>query len=147
MHTNYNCFIELILMSTLNVPLFNRRSKRHPELSPLASLPGPMTKPQWLELPMSRTDFHGPNDAQAIIVWPWQQTRSSGILFGTLVIVFSDTKIKGYSESSLGVNHWFPYSRLGVNLYLTTLHSVAVKKLWYWTLLLIFHILKDSLQF
>ena len=44
------------------------------ELSPFAPLPGAMINPQLLELPMSRTNFHGPKDVQAIevqkyIVW------------------------------------------------------------------------------
>ena len=52
-------------MSTLNIPLFYRRSKRLP-LLPFASWPGTMVHPQWLELPISQTNFHGSNDVGAI---------------------------------------------------------------------------------
>ena len=40
------CVIEAILMSTLNIPLV-------------------WLRPQWLELTMSRTNFHGPKDVRA----------------------------------------------------------------------------------
>ena len=37
--------------------------------SPFASWPGAMIKSHWLELPISRTYFHGPKDVRAIEVW------------------------------------------------------------------------------
>ena len=42
--------------------------KDFPKLSPFASSTGAMINPQWLELPMSRTNFHGPKDVRAIEV-------------------------------------------------------------------------------
>ena len=45
-----------------------RKSKRFPKLSLFASWTGAMSNPQWLELPMSRTNFHGPKDVRAIEV-------------------------------------------------------------------------------
>ena len=53
---------------TDNIPLFYRRWKNMPKLSPFASWPGTVNNPQWLELPMSRTNFYGPKDDQAIEV-------------------------------------------------------------------------------
>ena len=52
-------------MRTLNIPLFFGISKTVPKLSQSASRPGALTH-QWLELPMSRTNFHGPKDVRAI---------------------------------------------------------------------------------
>ena len=40
-----------ILMSTLNIQLVYRKSKKFPKLSLFASWPGAMIKPQWLECP------------------------------------------------------------------------------------------------
>ena len=40
--------------------------KDFPKLSLFASWTGGMINPQWLELPMSRTNFHGPKDVRAI---------------------------------------------------------------------------------
>ena len=57
---------DAILKSTFNIPLFYRRSKRLPKLSPFASWPGTIINPQWLELSMSRAIFHGPKDVRAI---------------------------------------------------------------------------------
>ena len=39
--------------------------KKIPKVSLFASSPGSMINPQWLELPMSRTNFHGPKDVRA----------------------------------------------------------------------------------
>ena len=39
-----------------------------PKLCPFASLPGAMINPQWLELSMSRTNFHGAKDVPTIAV-------------------------------------------------------------------------------
>ena len=39
-----------------------------PELYPFPSRPGVMINPQWLELPMSRTNLHSPKDVQVIKV-------------------------------------------------------------------------------
>ena len=40
--------------------------KDFPKLSLFASWTGAMINPQWLDLPMSRTNFHGPKDIRAI---------------------------------------------------------------------------------
>ena len=53
-------------MSTLNIQLLYRRSKRFSNLSPFASWPCAIINPQWLELPMSRTNFHGPKDVREL---------------------------------------------------------------------------------
>ena len=53
-------------MSTLNIQLLCRKSKRFPKLSLFASRPGAMINRQWLELPISRTNFHGAEDVRAI---------------------------------------------------------------------------------
>ena len=66
--THYNHLNEVILMSTLNIQSLCRKSKRFPKLSLFASWTGAMINPQWLELPMSRTNFHGPKDVRAIEV-------------------------------------------------------------------------------
>ena len=60
--------IEAILMSTLNIQPLCRNRKDFPELSLFASWTGAMISPQWLELPMSRRNFHGPKDVRAIEV-------------------------------------------------------------------------------
>ena len=54
-------------MSTLNIQSLCRISKKIPKLSLSASYTGAMIIPQWLELPMSRTNFHSPKDVQAIV--------------------------------------------------------------------------------
>ena len=51
--------------------MYNRcveNRKDFPKLSLFASWAGAMINPQWLELPMSRTNFHGPKDVRAIEV-------------------------------------------------------------------------------
>ena len=56
-------------MSTLNIQLLCRKSKKKiPKLSPFTSWLSTIINPQWLELPMSRTHFHGPKDVRAIEV-------------------------------------------------------------------------------
>ena len=42
------------------------RKKKIPKLSPFALWPSGMIYPQWLELPISRTNFHGPKDFRAV---------------------------------------------------------------------------------
>ena len=42
--------------------------KSFPKLLPFASWPGTMINVQWLELPISRTNVHGPQDVGAIAV-------------------------------------------------------------------------------
>ena len=53
-------------MNKLNIPLLCKDRKGFPELSPFASWPGAITDPQWFELPISRTNFHGPKDVWVI---------------------------------------------------------------------------------
>ena len=52
--------------STYNHCVENR--KHVPKLPLFASWTGAMINPQWFELPMSRTNFHGPKDVRAIDV-------------------------------------------------------------------------------
>ena len=64
--THLKCLDEAILMNTLNIPLFlkiENISLNYHRLSPYA-----MTNPQWLKLPMSRTNFHVSKDVRAIEV-------------------------------------------------------------------------------
>ena len=63
--THQNCLIEAILMIRHNIPLFYR-SKDFPKLSQFASWHGTILNPQWLKLPISQINFHGPKDVQAI---------------------------------------------------------------------------------
>ena len=65
---NFSYFIMALygvysLESPVNRCVENR--KDFPKLSPFASWTGAMINPQWLELPMSRTNFHGPKDVWA----------------------------------------------------------------------------------
>ena len=46
-----------------------------PKLSIFASWPPAMFNPQWLELPMSRTNFHGSKDVRTIEVRPYYAGR------------------------------------------------------------------------
>ena len=55
-------------MSTLNIQLLCRRWIDFPALAIFASRPGAMIKLHWLELPMTRTLFHGPKGVRAIEV-------------------------------------------------------------------------------
>ena len=52
-------------MITLNIHYCVEDRKDFFKLSPFASRPGAMINPQWLELPISRTNFHGPKDVRA----------------------------------------------------------------------------------
>ena len=56
MHSSYHYFIE-------DQKYFPTKS------SPFAARPGTMINPQWLELPMSRTNFHGSKDVPAFEVY------------------------------------------------------------------------------
>ena len=53
-------------MSTLNVHYCIEGRKDVPKLSSFASWPGIMINPQWLELPMSRANFNGPDEVRVI---------------------------------------------------------------------------------
>ena len=56
-------------MRTRNIPLFFFEDQIHfHKSSSFAFLPGVMIKSHWLELPISRTNFHGPKDVRAIEV-------------------------------------------------------------------------------
>ena len=92
--------------------------KDFPKLSPFASWLGTMINPQWLELPMSRTIFHGPKDVWAIEVWlyydetkhmaQWHSEARGRTNMGSTTwlsrqkIVCNLTKIK----ESLSTVHW-----------------------------------------
>ena len=60
--------IEAILMSTLNIPFLSKRSKKCTKKLLFASWHGPMINSQWLEQPISRTNFHCHNEVRAIEV-------------------------------------------------------------------------------
>ena len=49
--------------------------KETPKFSSFASLPWAMINPQWLELPISRTKFHGHKGVRAIEVWLYEQVQ------------------------------------------------------------------------
>ena len=56
-------------MSTFTIPLLSIRSKKKiSKLSQFALWPGVILNLQWLELPISRTNFHGPKDVRVIAV-------------------------------------------------------------------------------
>ena len=55
-------------MCTLNNNHYVENWKDVPNLSLFAFWTGAIINPQWLELPMSRTNFHGPKDVRAIEV-------------------------------------------------------------------------------
>ena len=71
LHCGAEHFLEEIpiLMSALKIPLFTivylEDRKDILKSSPFLSWPGAMINPQWLELLMSRTNFHGPKDVWA----------------------------------------------------------------------------------
>ena len=67
-------------MSKLNIPLFYRILKKHLKLSTFASQPFAMINPQWLELPMSRTNFDSPNTGRAIEVLRKNKTEQNRTL-------------------------------------------------------------------
>ena len=50
-------------MRTHNIPSYKRKSKRYPYYAPW---PGSIINPQWLERPLSRTNFHSPKGVRAI---------------------------------------------------------------------------------
>ena len=61
--------VPIRIASSLNIQLFCIKTKKKiHKLSPFASCLGTIINPQWLELPMSRTHFHGPKDVRAIEV-------------------------------------------------------------------------------
>ena len=63
---NFNEYSQnTILMSTRNILLLKSREKKT-KLSPFAYLPGVIINPQWLELPISRTNVHSPKGVRAI---------------------------------------------------------------------------------
>ena len=66
--THQNRLIEAILMSSLNNNHCVENRKDFPKLLLFTSWTGAMINPQWLELPMSRTNFHGRKDVRAIEV-------------------------------------------------------------------------------
>ena len=64
-------------MSTINIPLLCRRLKKislnYRHLLPERA----MINPQWLELPISRTNFHGTKDVRAIEVRLYVESKVS----------------------------------------------------------------------
>ena len=52
-------------MSTHNIYSFKEDRKENPQLFPFASWPGAKINPQWLELPMSKKNFHSPKEFRA----------------------------------------------------------------------------------
>ena len=74
-------------MSTLNIQSLCRNLKRFPKIIAICFLNWFLINPQWLELPMSRTNFHGPKDVRAIEVRLYIEH------FTTKIGKFSDKKI------------------------------------------------------
>ena len=63
-------------MSKLNISLFGEEDRKDfLKLPPFASWTGAMIDPQWLELPISRTNFHGLKQFRAIEVWLYVEHR------------------------------------------------------------------------
>ena len=52
-------------MGTLNIHCFMENRKDTPKLFPFASY-GALINSQWLELSLSRTNFHGPKDVRTL---------------------------------------------------------------------------------
>ena len=60
---------EANLMGTINISLIYSRSKKNiPNLFSFAFWTGAMINTQWLELPISRTNYYGPKDVRVIEV-------------------------------------------------------------------------------
>ena len=59
-------------MSTLKIPFLNIEDQT--DFPKFDFWPGAMFNPQWLELPMSRMNFHGPKDFRAIEVLLWNES-------------------------------------------------------------------------
>ena len=76
--------VEAILMRTHNIPSCWRKPKRYPYY---ASWPGSIINPQWLELPLSRTNFYSLKGVRAIEVRLY------------IVIHSSTTQRSGYNMS------------------------------------------------
>ena len=72
---SFKRLIEVILIYTLNILLFYRRSKRRPYI--ILNLPPDLAL--WLttvlELPMSRTNFHGPKAVRATAIRESEQNN------------------------------------------------------------------------
>ena len=64
-----------------------KERKKNPKLLLFASYPGTMINPQWLELPMSRTIFYGPNDVRAIEVRLYSAVYEDTPIFGVLFVL------------------------------------------------------------
>ena len=94
-YTQHRFFFFLLLFFFFYI---YRISERHPKLSPFTYWPGAMINLQRLELPMSRTNFHGPKDVRAIEVRLFINTvsmkTSTSQIESTLVI----SKSKGLPE-------------------------------------------------
>ena len=75
----YSLELPLRVHSTYNHCVENQKDS--PKLSLLASWTGAMINPQWLELPMSKTNFHGPKDVRAIEVRLYLELWSGSTLF------------------------------------------------------------------
>ena len=82
-------------MTTFTYHSYAKDRNDFPKLSSFASWPGAMINPQWLELPMSRTYFHGPKDVRAIETRLYKQRN---VEVGNVVIYFFSLK-KNYSQT------------------------------------------------
>ena len=66
---SWKCMLCLLIrIASSTYYYFTGERKAIPKLSPFSSWPGALINPQWLELPMSRTNSHGPKDVRAIEV-------------------------------------------------------------------------------
>ena len=84
--------------------IIDSRWEDFPKLLPFTSWPGAVINPQWLELPISRTNLHGPKDVRAIEVRLYlryyvskKESDSSTYQFKDKTVIPS---IPGYSSNS-----------------------------------------------
>ena len=74
--------------------------------------PGAMINPQWLELPISRTNFHSPKDVRVIEVWLYRENNYGILFFRFAYIVFDspealEEQIKSKQDAELEGNKVF----------------------------------------
>ena len=101
------------------------------KLSLFASWNGAMINPQWLELPMSRTNFHGPKDVRAIEVQLYMQmSLLDNILTWNAVQTFSiHYKISKFTHASLNI-HKLLHFDINKNSFSLTSHICETKRPW-----------------
>ena len=91
-------------MSALNIQSLCRNQKDFPKLSLFASSTGAMINPQWLELPMSRMNFHGPKHVRAIEVRLYVTSKEPNQLAHLCSLIFTNSMCKDYFVTSLSLS-------------------------------------------